>query len=158
MSEPVDVYPYPEIKAQPNSSHSTSNGSYGRVFIVLGAIFAISVVSCVVGRLFNRRRHRNKEAAPAHNHHSHQVHHQPPPQPPKAIVTEQNRELGPKEWEAKEKPRIALRERADDVEFGFNRRAARAPSARVASYGGGMAEPPRFDGGRRPEVRFADNV
>lgn len=140
---PYDVYPYnPVIKSQPDSSHS--NGSYGTVFIVLAVIATVSIVACVLGRLCSRRSHRNKEA---HHHQHHQVHHHPPPK-------SNANELGPKEWEAKEKPRIALRERAD-VEFGFDKRF---PPARVATHGGGMAEPPHFGGGRRPEVRFADNV
>lgn len=145
MSQPIDVYPSynPVIKSQPDSAHS--DGSYGPVFIVLAVIFVIGVAACVLGRLCSRRRHRDNGRP-----HHHQVHHQPP----KSNAAEQSHGLGPKEWEAREKPLIALRERAD-IEFGLDKRI---PSGRVASHGGGMAAPPQFDGGRRPEVRFADNV
>lgn len=150
MSQPIDeVYPSynPVIKSQPDSAHS--DGSYGPVFIVLAVIFVIGVAACVLGRLCSRRRHRDN----GRPHHHHQVHHQPPPK--SNAAHEQSHGLGPKEWEAREKPRIALRERAD-IEFGLDKRI---PSDRVGSHGGGMAAPPpQFDGGRRPEVRFADNV
>lgn len=139
MSQPIDVYPSynPVIKSQPDSSHS--DGSYGPVFIVLAVIFVIGVAACVLGRLCSRRRHHDDG---------------PRRHPPKSDAAVHSHGLGPKEWEGKEKPRIALRERAD-IEFGVDKRF---PSAKVASHGGGMVAPPQFDGGRRPEVRFADNV
>ncbi|XP_057810983.1 uncharacterized protein LOC131025292 [Salvia miltiorrhiza] len=145
MSQPFETYPYnPVIKSQPESSHS--DGSYATVFIVLAVICAVGVAACVYGWLCNRPSHRDEGAEKHHHHH--------PPPPPAALPKSNGHELGPKEWEAKEKPRISLRERAD-VEFGFD---TRFPPARGAGYGGGMAEPPHFGGGRRPEVRFADNV
>ncbi|KAL7149115.1 hypothetical protein ABFS83_05G017700 [Erythranthe nasuta] len=140
MSQPIEVYPNPVTKQPTNSPHTS--GSFGPVFIVLAVIFVISAVACVLGRLCSRRRHRAKEAA--HHHHHHQK---------AAKQSHGGGGLGPKEWESRQNPNLNMRDHGD-VELGFDKKFKFPSAAKL----GGNGRPPHHNGGRMPEVRFADNV
>ncbi|KAL2510396.1 hypothetical protein Fot_34043 [Forsythia ovata] len=139
MSQPVDQeYPSTFTK-QPSSN---SNGSFGPVFFVLGAVLVISAIACVFGRLCNRKHHRgNKE-----HHRSKEEHH-------RAKAKPGGHALGPKEWESRQKPSFNLKD--GDIEFGFDKRI---PTAKVASHGDPRGPKPSQNGGFKGQVRFSDNM
>lgn len=161
MSQPVYEVAYPnyDVIRKPNSPHS--NGNYVPVFVVLAVIVVISAAACALGRLCNRRHHRDKEA----HHHNKAVSHRAEvhPKVEHDDVKPRSPRLGPGEWESTQRPVFKLRERGD-VELGFDKqRMANNGGGTVAppphNNGGGMvAPPPRYNSGGRPQVRFADNV
>ncbi|CAN4104506.1 unnamed protein product [Withania somnifera] len=58
--QPVDNFPNDDMPVQPKNtpisqSSSHSNGSFGTVFIILAVILVISVLSCFIGRICNKR-------------------------------------------------------------------------------------------------------
>ncbi|RWW26197.1 hypothetical protein GW17_00009440 [Ensete ventricosum] len=55
--------------SQTPPSHYGSKGSFGPVFVVLGAIVVLAVAACVIGRLCTRRVSRG-EAKQSHRSHS----------------------------------------------------------------------------------------
>ncbi|TMW97702.1 hypothetical protein EJD97_005118 [Solanum chilense] len=72
MSDPVDDMPIQPKNTPITQSSSHSNGSFGTVFIILAVILVISLISCVIGRICNKRRNGD------HHHHSpkqrHEIH------------------------------------------------------------------------------------
>ncbi|XP_051122542.1 uncharacterized protein LOC127245599 [Andrographis paniculata] len=148
----IAVQPPPEYGAPP--SHS-NGGSFGPVFAVLAVIVVVSAVACVLGRLCTRRGRRGKESKKAAK---------------VAAGKSGGGGLGPKEWEARQKPSFNMND-GGDIEFGFdfkkknnnnnNNNKNNNSAGKGGKSGAGKAAkpmPPQYNGGHNPEVRFSDVV
>ncbi|XP_016567804.2 uncharacterized protein LOC107866142 [Capsicum annuum] len=86
QQQPVEGFPN-DMPVQPKNSpisqpSSHSNGSFGTVFIILAVVLVISVLSCLIGRICNKRSHglghhypsKQIEAKQGHDIHPNQGH------------------------------------------------------------------------------------
>ncbi|XP_030516806.1 uncharacterized protein LOC115730311 [Rhodamnia argentea] len=53
--QPVLVYPNTFARPPPSQQHSHSSGSFGKVFLVLAIVLAVSAIACFFGRFCGRR-------------------------------------------------------------------------------------------------------
>lgn len=69
QQQPVDGFPN-DMPLQPKNTpiNNHSNGSFGPVSIILAVILVISLLSCVIGRICNKRRHGDHHHPPKQNH------------------------------------------------------------------------------------------
>ncbi|TXG56290.1 hypothetical protein EZV62_017603 [Acer yangbiense] len=103
---------YPTVTIPPPSSSSSSshhsNGSFGTVFIVLAVIVVISGISCCLGRLCNRRFHKQRSSKQSHRG---------------SRSRERDMEFDPNK-QSHMNHNVRPRERERDIEFGFDKNIA----------------------------------
>ncbi|XP_049368930.1 uncharacterized protein LOC125833802 [Solanum verrucosum] len=71
QQQPVDDMPVQPKDTPITQSSSHSNGSFGTVFIILAVILVISLISCVIGRICNKRRNGDHHHSPKQRHEIH---------------------------------------------------------------------------------------
>ncbi|KAH7570288.1 hypothetical protein ACOSP7_018337 [Xanthoceras sorbifolium] len=107
--QPATIYPTVTMPPPSSSSHH-SNGSFGTVFIVLAVIVVLSGISCCLGRVCNRRFH--KQRPPKQSHGS------------RSRGRERDLEFEPNNKQNHMNPNFRPRERETDLEFGFDKNIA----------------------------------
>ncbi|KAJ4711097.1 Transmembrane protein [Melia azedarach] len=130
------VYPNTAARPPPTSS-SHSDGSFGTVFIVLAVIVVISAIACCLGRLCNRRIHREKPPKHSHNFR----HKERPERGPEFKPPKRNQSFRPREREN------------SDLEFGFDKNIA---ASKPAGKGESVSFKPFGNGDIRFEPKLAD--